>query len=93
MEARSNVLYVCPELATLLGSRCTDPSEAIARAVFARSRIAVFVDVFSGLDKATEQTVFERVFGREGLLRQSESTVILSTHSGECIRIQAASTV
>jgi ATP-binding cassette, subfamily C (CFTR/MRP), member 1 len=28
--------------------------------------------------------VFERVFGRNGLLRRCESTVILSTHSGEC---------
>jgi ATP-binding cassette, subfamily C (CFTR/MRP), member 1 len=35
--------------------------------------------------------VFERVFGPDGLLRRSESTAILSTHSGEWIRNQGAS--
>ena len=36
--------------------------------------------------------MFERVFGRDGLLRRSDSTVILSTHSGECFRIQRGRT-
>lgn len=61
----------------------TTPCQAIARAVYVRAKIALFDDPFSGLDKATEQKVFERLFGRDGLLRQSDSTVILSTHSGK----------
>lgn len=56
--------------------------QAIARAVYSRKRIAVFDDVFSGLDKATEQAVFEGVFGPNGLLRRFGCTAILTTHSG-----------
>jgi ATP-binding cassette subfamily C (CFTR/MRP) protein 1 len=41
----------------------------------------IFDDVFSGLDKATERIVFDRVFGRQGLIRLIGSTAVLSTHS------------
>ncbi|EGR49492.1 uncharacterized protein TRIREDRAFT_60116 [Trichoderma reesei QM6a] len=54
---------------------------AIARAVYARKPVAIFDDVFSALDKATERIVFARVFGKDGLLRRSGTTVILATHS------------
>jgi len=57
--------------------------QAIARAVYARAPIAIFDDVFSGLDKITEQAVFTRVFGHDGLLRRMHCTVIFSTHSGQ----------
>lgn len=43
----------------------------------------MFDDVFSGLDKVTEQAVFSRVFGRDGLLRKNGTTIILATHAGE----------
>ncbi|KAK2593714.1 hypothetical protein QQS21_008579 [Conoideocrella luteorostrata] len=54
---------------------------AIARAVYSRKRVAIFDDVFSGLDKVTERAVFTRLFSKTGLLRQSGTTVILATHS------------
>ncbi|KAL7945596.1 P-loop containing nucleoside triphosphate hydrolase protein [Trichoderma barbatum] len=54
---------------------------AIARAVYARKPVAIFDDVFSALDKATERIVFARVFSKDGLLRRSGATVILATHS------------
>ncbi|KAL6878945.1 P-loop containing nucleoside triphosphate hydrolase protein [Trichoderma novae-zelandiae] len=54
---------------------------AIARAVYARKPVAIFDDVFSALDKATERILFARVFSKDGLLRRSGTTVILATHS------------
>ena len=37
-------------------------------------------DVLSGLDNTTEKPVFDRIFGRNGILRKSRTTVILATH-------------
>ncbi|RSL69474.1 hypothetical protein CEP54_002250 [Fusarium duplospermum] len=54
---------------------------AIARAVYSRKPVAMFDDVFGGLDKVTEQAVFGRVFGRDGLLRKNGTTIILATHA------------
>ncbi|KAL6360528.1 hypothetical protein LRP88_06234 [Fusarium phalaenopsidis] len=54
---------------------------AIARAVYSRKPVALFDDVFSGLDKVTEQAVFSRVFGRDGLLRKNGTTIVLATHA------------
>ncbi|KAF0639068.1 hypothetical protein FPSE5266_00902 [Fusarium pseudograminearum] len=54
---------------------------AIARAVYSRKPIAIFDDVFSGLDKVTEQIVFTQVFGKDGLLRKNGTTIILATHA------------
>ncbi|KAJ4255444.1 hypothetical protein NW762_009439 [Fusarium torreyae] len=54
---------------------------AIARAVYSRKPIAIFDDVFSGLDKVTEQIIFTRVFGKKGLLRRNGTTIILATHA------------
>ena len=54
---------------------------AIARAVYSRKRIAIFDDVLSGLDRATEQQVFVNIFGPEGLLRSQRTTVVLATHT------------
>lgn len=55
---------------------------AIARAVYACKRIAMFDDVFSGLDTVTENLVFSRVFGQTGLLRKTNTSIILATHGG-----------
>ena len=52
---------------------------AIARAVYARKRVAIFDDVLSGLDATSEEHVFLHIFGPQGLLRQRQTTVILST--------------
>ncbi|KAL4722768.1 hypothetical protein ACLX1H_010006 [Fusarium chlamydosporum] len=54
---------------------------AIARAVYSRKPIAIFDDVFSGLDKVTEQIIFTQVFGKDGLLRKNGTTIILATHA------------
>ena len=54
---------------------------AIARAVYARPDIAIFDDIFSGLDAVTEKKVFARLFGPEGLLRRWRTTVIIATHA------------
>jgi len=72
--------------ATLLGSKGVILSGGqkqrltIARAVYARKRIAIFDDIFSGLDIVTEHLVFSRVFGAAGLLRKTKTLVILATH-------------
>jgi ABC-type multidrug transport system fused ATPase/permease subunit len=61
--------------------------QAIARAVYARKPVAIFDDIFSALDKATERLVFARVFSKDGLLRRSRTTIILATHSGKLTSI------
>ncbi|KAJ5591589.1 multidrug resistance-associated protein [Penicillium hispanicum] len=72
---------------TVVGSKGTKLSGgqkqriAIARALYARKRIACFDDVLSGLDNVTSQWVFDHVFGPAGLLRQLGCTVFLATHS------------
>lgn len=62
---------------------------AIARAVYSRKPMAVFDDVFSGLDKVTERTVFNRVFGKGGLLRKNGTTVILATHASKSLIVHS----
>ncbi|KAH8883232.1 putative ABC multidrug transporter [Thozetella sp. PMI_491] len=54
---------------------------SLARALYLQSDLLVLDDVFSGLDADTEEQVFRRVFGPEGLLRRRGSTVVLCTHS------------
>jgi ATP-binding cassette, subfamily C (CFTR/MRP), member 1 len=72
---------------TLIGSKGVSLSGgqknriALARAIYARKSLLVADDVLSGLDKATEKQVFDRVFGQRGLLRSSRTTVVLATHS------------
>ncbi|KAJ0386297.1 hypothetical protein COL922a_004688 [Colletotrichum nupharicola] len=58
---------------------------ALARAVYSRPRIALFDDVFSGLDNHTAKKVFRRLFNlKEGILRAWGTTVVLATQS-ECL--------
>ncbi|KAL7922301.1 multidrug resistance-like protein [Trichoderma austrokoningii] len=55
---------------------------ALARAVYSRPQIALFDDIFSGLDNATSQRIFKNLFSsRTGLLRRWKSTVLLATQS------------
>ncbi|CZT49492.1 related to multidrug resistance-associated protein [Rhynchosporium secalis] len=54
---------------------------SIARAVYSRKRLAIFDDVFSGLDSVTEQHVFANVFGKDGLLAEIGTSIILATHA------------
>ncbi|KAK7749032.1 hypothetical protein SLS53_001058 [Cytospora paraplurivora] len=53
---------------------------SIARAIYAREKIAVFDDVLSGLDAATKEHVFKHCLGPDGLLRQIGCSVVLCTH-------------
>ncbi|KAF5590002.1 multidrug resistance [Fusarium subglutinans] len=52
---------------------------SLARAVYAQKKIVILDDVFSGLDMHTENAVFHSLLGTNGLLRQSNTTVILAT--------------
>ncbi|KAL6824764.1 P-loop containing nucleoside triphosphate hydrolase protein [Trichoderma sp. SZMC 28015] len=54
---------------------------ALARALYLQTDFLVLDDIFSGLDVDTEQQVFRKVFGTEGLLTRRRSTVVLCTHS------------
>ncbi|KAK6353572.1 hypothetical protein TWF696_005534 [Orbilia brochopaga] len=54
---------------------------ALARAVYSRKPILIFDDIFSGLDAATEEHIFDHLLGQGGLLRRNRSTVILATHA------------
>lgn len=62
-----------------------DGGKSIARAVYARRKLAIFDDIFSGLDTVTADFVFSNIFGNQGLLREMHATVILVTH--DCMPI------
>ncbi|KAE9364281.1 P-loop containing nucleoside triphosphate hydrolase protein [Stipitochalara longipes BDJ] len=72
---------------TLVGSKGVSLSGgqkqrlALARALYARNRILLLDDVLSGLDKNTEQAVFQQVLGPDGLCRRHGVTIILATHA------------
>ncbi|KAK6351860.1 hypothetical protein TWF718_005005 [Orbilia javanica] len=93
----NEVLHACdlgPDLSvfpkgdnTLVGSKGITLSGgqkqrvALARALYAQKRLIILDDVFSGLDVHTQSKVFSRVFGKQGLLRKSRTTVVLATHA------------
>ncbi|KAK1465457.1 hypothetical protein CCUS01_07575 [Colletotrichum cuscutae] len=55
---------------------------ALARAIYSRPRIALFDDIFSGLDNHTARAVFQRVFSaKNGVLRTWGTTIVLATQS------------
>lgn len=54
---------------------------ALARAIYAKKELVIIDDSFSGLDAETEERIFIRLFGKQGLLRQLGTTVILVTHA------------
>ncbi|KAM3075096.1 hypothetical protein ACMFMF_005777 [Clarireedia jacksonii] len=54
---------------------------ALVRAVYSRHKILIVDDVFSGLDTINEDRIFSRLLGRNGLLRQLGTSVILVTHA------------
>jgi len=57
--------------------------QALARAVYSRPRIALFDDIFSGLDNRTAETIFSRVFSKEaGILRRWGTTILFATQAG-----------
>lgn len=54
---------------------------ALARAVYAKKELVILDDVFSGLDAETEEQVFNRLLGKQGLFLQMKTTVLLATHA------------
>ncbi|KAI8263442.1 ABC transporter [Colletotrichum sp. SAR 10_77] len=54
---------------------------ALARAVYARKRIVILDDIFSGMDARTAHHVSSCLIGRNGLLRRQRASVIIATHS------------
>ncbi|KAF6830211.1 ABC transporter [Colletotrichum plurivorum] len=54
---------------------------ALARALYLDTDILIFDDILSGLDANTEEHVFRRVFGSNGIVRQRGVTAVLCTHS------------
>ncbi|MCJ1383039.1 hypothetical protein MMC17_006152 [Xylographa soralifera] len=54
---------------------------AMARAIYAKKDLVIFDDVFSGLDAETEEQVFGRLLGSQGLLWRLGASVLLATHA------------
>ncbi|KAM0254479.1 hypothetical protein ACHAQJ_006761 [Trichoderma viride] len=54
---------------------------SLARALYLQTDLLILDDIFSGLDADTEEQVFRKVFGADGLLTRRRSTVLLCTHS------------
>jgi ATP-binding cassette subfamily C (CFTR/MRP) protein 1 len=57
--------------------------QALARAICSKKDVVVIDDVLSGLDWATQESVWTDVLGRNGLFRQHGVTVVLATHAGK----------
>ena len=55
--------------------------QALARAVYSRCPILILDDTFSGLDAETEDAIFTRLLGKQGLLRRRGVTVLLASHA------------
>jgi ATP-binding cassette subfamily C (CFTR/MRP) protein 1 len=59
---------------------------SLARALYARKEVVMIDDVLSGLDWTTEELVWDRCFGPQGLLRRHDVTVVLATHAVRHLR-------
>lgn len=54
---------------------------SLARAVYSLKTFIILDDVFSGLDARTEDQVFHNLLGREGMLRNTNRTVLVTSSS------------
>ncbi|KAL5448960.1 hypothetical protein PMIN07_004119 [Paraphaeosphaeria minitans] len=59
---------------------------AIARALYSGRDFFIFDDIFSMLDMRTQNKIFSRVLGPNGLMRKRGATAILATHAERFIR-------
>lgn len=73
---------------------------ALARAIYARKPLVVLDDIFSALDRLTARSVFRRCFGPFGLLRTSQTAVIMTStrpehlaRADKVLRITSSATV
>ncbi|KAM3532049.1 hypothetical protein NHJ13051_000425 [Beauveria bassiana] len=53
---------------------------SLARAVYARPDVVLADNIFSSQDQVTARAIMKQLLGADGLLRQSNTTVILATH-------------
>ena len=60
---------------------------SLARAVFAQCDITIIDDGFSSLDRRTATSVLFALCGADGLLRRTDSTVLISTYLPEVVDI------
>ncbi|ATY62777.1 ABC transporter [Cordyceps militaris] len=59
----------------------------IARAVYARARVVLLDDVFSAIDRKTALAILFGLCGENGLLRQLNCTVVVSSYLAECLDV------
>jgi ABC-type dipeptide/oligopeptide/nickel transport system ATPase subunit len=60
-------------------------TQALARAVYARTELIILDDVLSGLDATTENQVFHNLLGENGLLQHNGSTIVLASSDGTLV--------
>lgn len=60
---------------------------SMARAAYCRARLVLFDDSFGALDTRTANKVLLNLCGDEGLFRQSNTTVIISSYLTECLDV------
>lgn len=56
---------------------------SLARAVYVRKKLVLLDDILSAVDRKTKTVIMERLFGVDGLLRRTISTVVLVTHESK----------
>ena len=56
-------------------------NQSLARAIYARKNIVILDDILSGLDADTENRIFNGLLGRQGLLKNQNVTVCMSSSS------------
>ena len=54
--------------------------------MYSCKNIAIFDDIFSQLDMTTQNKIFSRILGPQGILRRRNTTVILATHTSRFLR-------
>lgn len=54
---------------------------SFARALYSRNPITILDDVLTGLDRTTERSILNDVFGPDGLLKNLKTTVVMATNT------------